>query len=112
MAQKKKSRGKFIIEAVLGTAYVVMRIAAKRQAVSEDMDADNSYLDRQGRSSCGSDGDGMYVRAIKPAIDKILSFGRLVLLAPVFAVISIVIYLDGRACTIHSETGGKGQAFL
>lgn len=149
MAQKRRNKGKFIVGAVLGVAYVAMRFVARQQAELGDIDIDNPYLARQGKTckeTVGADGDaiclkgswqddcgapvrkdnsarreriyssgmsGMYVQAVKPALDRILSFGGLVFLAPIFAAIGIAIYLDDPGPVLFTQKRiGKGRHFF
>ena len=112
MASKKRSKKKFIIGAVLGSVYIVMRISARRKVLTEDIDTDNPYLDKQERGS-SSGRTGVYVQAIKPAIDRMLSFGGLLLLAPIFAVISMALYLDDPGPVLFTQKRvGKDKRFF
>ena len=90
-------------------------LMAKRQAESGEMDVHNPYLDKKGRTSKSrcEDKQGAYVKVIKPTADKILSFGGLVLLAPIFAAIGIAIYLDdpGPVLFTQKRVGKDGHFF-
>ena len=119
-------------------AYAVMRYLAGSQAEREDIDIGNSYctgnvgvMHRNGRKrdrnsdissrlcfgahkrGSSHDKNRIYLQAVKPALDRILSFGGLVLLAPVFAVVSTAVYLDdpGPVLFTQKRVGKDGHFF-
>lgn len=115
-----------------------MRYLAGSQAEREDIDIGNSYctgnvgvMHRNGRKrdrnsdissrlcfgahkrGSSHDKNRIYLQAVKPALDRILSFGGLVLLAPVFAVVSTAVYLDdpGPVLFTQKRVGKDGHFF-
>lgn len=120
----KKGIVKIVI--LLGGLYAAMRHLAKKQIEPESINQENPYI-----SSCGNDNqdgqrqkdDGqkrdvrktasIYRNRIKPFLDRLLSFIALVLLAPVFAVIALAVYVDDPGPVFFTQTRvGKNKNFF
>ena len=120
----KKGIVKIVI--LLGGLYAAMRHLAKKQIEPESINQENPYI-----SSCGNDNqdgqrqkdDGqkrdvrktasIYRNRIKPFLDRLLSFIALVLLAPVFAVIALAVYVDDPGPVFFTQTRvGKNKKFF
>lgn len=118
MDKKKIAKLIGVSAAVLGTAFVGLRIAARKKKpdsvydnapeeknpmegktvifVEDENDSRNAdgkcgHLEVMGESR---DTSGVYERYMKRGLDIALSFGGLVVLAPVFAAVSLAIYID------------------
>ena len=115
--------------AALTGAYAVLRQIAKRQAVPADIDADNPYIgsaeDKQGTpadpdgsrssdtGSADSEGKSVYEDRVKPALDRALSFGCLAGLSPLYAAISLAIWLDDPGPVFFTQKRvGKDKHFI
>lgn len=116
--QKQKIRKKRMISiiAFLSGVYFFMRFGCKKYAESEKINEENPYIDfNHIKIRSGQDNriPTVYERKIKPAIDRILSFVALILLSPLFGLISIVIYMDDPGPVFFTQKRvGKGKAFF
>ncbi len=109
---KKENKRKFMIAGmVLMGSYLTASYLAKKSRESDGMDDDNPYLNHDpGRSKRKP---GCYEAYIKPALDKGLSFVGLIVLAPVYAVISAAVYLDDPGPVLFTQKRvGKGGHFF
>lgn len=96
---------------VLAGIYAVMRECALRHSEPESIDEENPYFEKDlGKSD---ERHTTYESIMKPIIDKVLSFGGLILLLPVFVIVSIAIYIDdpGPVFFIQKRVG-KGKNFF
>ena len=108
----KENKCRFIIAGmVLMGSYLTASYLAKKSRESDGIDDDNPYLNHDpGRSKRKS---GCYEAYIKPALDKGLSFVGLIVLAPVYAVISAAVYLDDPGPVLFTQKRvGKGGHFF
>lgn len=90
--------------------YAAMRIAAKAGRENKNIDDENPYI----KEKIGTDDrSGKYEDIIKPTFDKILSFSALLLLSPLYAIISIAVYLDdpGPVFFTQKRVGKEGEFF-
>ena len=96
---------------LLGGSYLAVSCLAKMRRESKRIDDDNPYLNREtGRSKRRP---GCYEAYVKPALDKGLSFAGLIVLSPVYAVISAAIYLDDPGPVLFTQKRvGKGGHFI
>lgn len=117
--------------------YIFLRAAAKRRAEGRDVDADNPYIHtacqekeqkeylRKAQKVCQSleQEEGcrqeeqsrrhVYECRIKPAIDRLLSFCGLLLLSPVFVLISAAIVIDDPGPVLFTQKRvGKNKQFF
>lgn len=129
MSDNKKRLRKFItvVEAATGVAYLVMRILAKKKKSSTTFEDDPSQknpfegkkvvLVEDENDKENADGvkghleavgecehrPGFYEKRVKRAIDIVLSFGGLVLLSPLFAVIAIAIKVEDPGPVLFTQ---------
>ena len=129
MSDNKKRLRKFItaVVAATGVAYLVMRILAKKKKSSTTFEDDPSQKNPfEGRKVVlvedendkeNADGvkghleaagecehrPGFYEKRVKRAIDIVLSFGGLVLLSPLFAVIAIAIKVEDPGPVLFTQ---------
>ena len=115
---KKGNRHKFIKAGlILGGIFTVAFLAAKKYAEPDSMDQENPYLKIGDGNECGKITScsrvTFYEKYVKPGLDKILSFTGLVLLAPVYIIISIAICLDdpGSILFTQKRVGKDGHFF-
>ena len=73
--------------AALAFLFIVLTLVGKRTDAS--LDADNPYLDGKPPQK-----EPFYVRVVKRCLDKLVSFFGLLLLSPLYALVSLVIFLD------------------
>lgn len=103
---------------VLAGMYLAARAAAqKKNAIEkENMDADNPYRsagDGAGTASSGKCGTGTYEAAVKPVLDRALSFGGLVLLSPLFAAVSAAVRIDDPGPVFFTQKRiGKDRTYF
>lgn len=133
---KKRFRNVCMTCAAVATLYAAASAAAKKMNAEEkNMDADNPYkgtagsngrggtgkrCGSNGRGStgkqCGSNGRGCmsaYEGAVKPALDRALSFGGLVLLSPLFAAVSAAIKIDDPGPVFFTQKRiGKDKTYF
>ncbi len=114
---KKITRNLIMSMAVLSGLYTIMQTIAKRELMTEELDEENPYLILQEDSSEGY-GDtiskpGFYEKYVKSAIDRMLAFGGLILLSPIFALISLAVYIDDPGPVFFTQKRvGKGKHFF
>lgn len=98
--------------AALGSLYLGMALAAKRTAENRNMDADNSNVEKA-KAEKSARPVTAYEESVKPAMDKLLSFAGLVVLSPLFAVISAAIVIDdpGPVFFMQKRVGKDRQFF-
>ena len=119
MAEKKNRHIKaklFGAGLLLTGAAVFLNRLAKATEEKTEIDAENKYLDQpapETQFSFASKEPTFYERYGKKAIDKTLSFFGLVLLAPVFAVISLAIEIDDPGPILFKQKRiGKDKHFF
>lgn len=107
-------KGIIVTIATLSELYMIMGYVAKKNKESEKIDRSNSYIRSMGECKKEQAGiSSVYVKRIKPIIDKMLSFIALLLLFPVFGLISIAIYVDDPGPVIFSQKRvGKDKKFF
>ena len=110
-----------IIGTVLTGLYVVMRIIARKKTEEISIDEDNPYFRSVLRNNCtevngesvNSDlqdfshnkicGGNTYTRTIKPFFDRVLSFVALIILAPIYVLIAIAIFIDDPGPVLFTQ---------
>jgi lipopolysaccharide/colanic/teichoic acid biosynthesis glycosyltransferase/glycosyltransferase involved in cell wall biosynthesis/nucleoside-diphosphate-sugar epimerase len=112
MGKKKISKYKKIagVAAALSGVYFLMRAVAKSRTEAVSVDEDNPYIDRE---DFFAKAPAVYERIGKPMMDRGLAFVGLILLAPLFAVISLAIFLDdpGPIFFTQKRVGKDGHFF-
>ncbi len=113
-----------IAAGVLAGGYIGAGVVAKRHSEDPSIDFNNPYIKGSGstpdinRQSAEEDEPSVgeitvYEKTIKPVLDKVLSFGGLVVLSPVFLVVSAVIVLDDPGPVLFVQKRvGKDKTFF
>lgn len=113
----KMTRNFFIVGMSLAAVYGMMKAVARKRAESADIDDDNLYL-KDGSSDTEKNistdrAVGTYEGRIKPVLDQILSFAGLVILSPLFGLISVAVYLDDPGPILFTQKRvGKDKRFF
>lgn len=95
----KVTKNLTIAGAGLVTIYGVMNAVAKRKTEDKGIDDDNPHINSMSHPG-EKERKGlvkkirMYENRVKPVLDKVLSFGGLVVLSPLFLVISLAVFVD------------------
>ncbi len=97
------------------------RAIAKRHSEDPNIDNDNPYIKGCDNGQNFDRTEGVetlqptrYEKTIKPVLDKVLSFGGLVVLSPVFLVVSAAIVIDdpGPVFFMQKRVGVNGTYFM
>ena len=97
-----------ICAAVLVSLFIVLSILAKVTGRDSQLDADNPYLDGKSPQK-----ETIYVRFVKRLLDKLFSFFCLLLLSPVYALVSLVIFADDPGPVLFRQKRvGKGGRYF
>lgn len=102
MGKLKKFLG--VTSVVLGTAYVGVSALAKTKKKSEMTDEDlhkDEYIDAGKPVEVRK--KSLYESKLKRVIDKTLSFGGLVVLSPVYAALSLAVYIDDPGPVLFTQ---------
>jgi len=109
----KKVKKNIIAGVVLGGLYAIMDYVAKKHMESKDINEDNPYLDSYKNTKMRDMRQITYEKSVKPALDRLISFGGLVLLVPLYAGIAIAIYLDDPGEIFFTQKRiGKDKKFF
>jgi len=117
MSKKHIIRNLIIVDTVLAFSYGIMQACAKQYIESADIDDDNPYiysykLDKDRRDTC-KNSNSIYVDIIKPTLDRFFSFIGLILLFPLFAGISLIIYIDDPGPVFFTQKRiGKDKHYI
>ena len=97
-----------ICVAAAALLFIVLSILAKCTDRSASLDADNPYLDGRPPQK-----EPFYVRFVKRGLDKTFSFFAMLLLSPVYALVSLVIFADdpGPVLFRQKRVGKAGHYF-
>ena len=95
MKKNKLKKILIFLSATLGGAFAIMHLVSKAsieaakqdEDLSKDTYADEGVAKKYHKST-------IYEKLMKPMFDKIISFIGLVLLAPIFGIVSLAIYID------------------
>lgn len=109
----------FILCGGLLAAYGVLKLLGHQKSDSIDINADNPYISMivSEREVCAADNhknsQRIYVKIIKPLFDQVLSFMGLVLLSPIFLIISWIVYRNDPGPVIFKQkrVGRNGTYF-
>lgn len=109
---KKSCRKKIVeISAVLYGIYAVLNGIAKSKAKLEDADTENPYINEYRGSDSAP--RNLYESKVKPALDKALSFLGLIVLGPIYGLISLIIYMDDPGPVFFTQKRvGKDKHFF
>ena len=87
-----------------------MRAVAKKKTEGREIDAGNPYIDR---TELPFSSATIYEQTFKPILDKSLAFAGLVILSPIFAAISIAIFIDDPGAVFFTQKRvGKDKRFF
>lgn len=103
----KKNKKKIVIGlTAICSIFFAMNIVAKRKAeIGKNAD--------KGTETTSGTGAGIYQAALKPCMDKVLSFLGLVLLSPVFLLLCIAVYIDDPGPVFFTQKRvGKDKEFF
>lgn len=95
----------------LAGIYILMREVATKHSEPKNIDKGNPYFqkepDKSGKKYT------IYESIIKPTIDRVFAFGGLIILLPIFAVVSIAIYIDDPGPVFFTQKRvGKNKHFF
>lgn len=98
----------------LAVTYGILKAVAKNRIEDESIDNDNPYIKSKVHTEDSeSRKTNVYEIKIKPVLDQILSFSGLVLLSPLFGVISLAVYIDDPGPVFFSQKRiGKDKAYF
>ena len=100
-----------LIVAGLVAVYIGMHILAKRMVEDETIDNNNSYIDRFDTQPKKE--SSIYLDVVKPILDKVLSFGGLVILLPLFVGIGLAVWLDDPGPIFFTQKRiGKNKHYI
>ena len=118
---KKHFRNICVACAAVAALYAAASAAAKKTNNKEkNIDADNPYRGTNCNSKggadekCGNRGSmSAYEGTVKPVLDRVLSFGGLILLSPLFAAISAAIRIDDPGPVFFTQKRiGKDKTYF
>ncbi len=111
MGDRKLNGRNFILAGVvLAGAYGVMNAAAKKRTEPENIDAGNPYI-KPGEAEKRP--ETVYEGKVKPVVDKLLSFGGLVVFSPLYGLLSLAVYLDDPGPVFFTQKRvGKDKHFF
>lgn len=110
---KSSVRKKWIAAAGVIGAYLAAQLIAKKRAEDTSLDKDNPYVSTEQEEADGTVFAGLYEGKVKPMLDQAISFGGLLTLLPVFAVIAAAIWIDDPGPVIFTQKRiGKNKRFF
>lgn len=110
---KNSLKSTYIVGVGLAGTYLLMKTIAKKKAEDSSIDNDNFYIHEASGPAVSRTQTSMYEGKIKPVLDQVLSFGGLLALAPVFAVIGAAVWLDDPGPVIFTQKRiGKNKTFF
>lgn len=108
-----KSKWEKVITGItfLTGAFILLHDIEKKKKDTKDMDRENEYL--RGAFLKFRQDTGWYEAGFKPMLDKVLSFAGLVVLAPVYGIISLAIFIDDPGPVLFTQKRvGKDRCFF
>lgn len=108
----RSKRNLFAAGAGIVAVYSVMKAIAKRKTEDKNIDDDNPYNKslaeyRESRKT------SVYEGKVKPFLDQAFSFGGLVFLSPLFALISLAVYIDDPGPVFFTQKRvGKNKTYF
>lgn len=128
MSRKNYIRKLNIAAGIFGGLFIIMKAVAEKRKEGKDINDENPYLTESYFRTEGNQLEvdnyitgtrisntslSFYERILKPTIDRLLSFFGLVLLAPVFAMISAAIFIDDPGPIFFTQKRvGKDKEFF
>lgn len=115
----RKVTRKFLIAGVgMSGIFAILNYTAKKRTEQKDIDNDNPYLNlvsHTGKKDCENlvREARSYESKVKPLLDKVLSFGGLVMLSPLFVAISLAIFIDDPGPVFFTQKRiGKNKHYV
>lgn len=109
-SNNSKLRKVFIISTVFSGIYIIMNTIVQKKKEPDDIDKENPYVQN---TDTISKSRGVYQEKVKPAMDKVLSFASLIVLSPLYGLISLIIYLDDPGPVFFTQKRiGKNKQFF
>lgn len=114
---KKLTRNILILGATITGIYLTLRRLAKTHAENRSIDNENPYIacrsELKSRQS-STIRKNVYMDIIKPMLDKVLAFVGLIILSPVFLIISVAVWVDdpGPIFFAQKRIGKDGRFFM
>lgn len=94
----------------LSGVYGAMSAVAKKCLESENIDEENPYIQLEDTESPS---ETFYEGVVKPILDKVLSFGGLMVLAPLYGLISLAVWIDDPGPVFFTQKRiGKDKHFF
>lgn len=118
MQKKLKNKNNFIIYMTIFSSIFLFFVKANgKKGGLESIDSKNPYLEKQpgsgSRKTIHRATEGFYVKYGKRMLDKGLSFLGLIVLAPLYGLISLAVYLDDPGPVIFTQKRvGRGRHFI
>lgn len=109
MGKENKNIWKKIIglATMFGGVYLVLKSIARNNMEGEDINAESPYIDG---AKASTKEEKAYERLWKSFIDRILAFAGLLVLAPLFVIISVAIFVDDPGTVLFKQKRvGKGK---
>lgn len=108
--RKQKGKNFILAGGVLAGAYSVMNAVARKRTEPQDIDTGNPYIENgETEKQPGT----IYEDIVKPVLDKVLSFGGLVVLSPLYVLIGLAVYLDDPGPVFFTQKRvGKDKHFF
>ena len=98
------------VSALAGSYFIARNIAGDHTG-DEHINDDNPYIPPMSALS-DAEKETLYLSVVKPALDRILSFTGLIVLAPVFGVIALAVFADDPGPVIFTQKRiGKNKIF-
>ncbi len=99
------------VSALAGSYFIARNIAGDHTG-DEHINDDNPYITPLSALS-DAEKETLYLSIVKPALDRILSFTGLIVLAPVFGVIALAVFADDPGSVIFTQKRiGKNKIFF
>lgn len=105
----KNNWKKTIISGAGIITYIILKRIAKFYSERKDIDNDNPYINKH----VFQINVGIYEGKIKPAIDQIISFCSLIILSPIYIIISLAIIIDDPGPVFFTQKRiGKDKHYI
>lgn len=103
----------FEIGAVLLGIYITLDTIAKNRVEATDIDSDNPYIKNEESSEKYNIVQNTYEGKVKLILDKLLAFVGLIVLSPLYGLISLAIYIDNPGPVFFTQKRvGKDKHFF
>ena len=103
----------FEMGAVLLGIYITLDTIAKNRIEATDIDSDNPYIKNEESSEKYNIVQNTYEGKVKLILDKLLAFVGLIVLSPLYGLISLAIYIDNPGPVFFTQKRvGKDKHFF